>query len=443
MYFLLCRGCSTFVLLIALMISLFVNDAQAVEKLDSPKEVIMVSIRSTLTELNDFRPGYIYITVKNCSDSLLTIDRIVMAEKPSFITIKSSAFDKNAVSSKESSLPYKLGLPVKPGEWRVYPVYVASTDQVRPGDHLLLFNIFFHHNIKIQQYGSVLAEHKIKVKVFGEDEVLGALSNAVTFLMFPGFIMIVAFAWVWNLFLRGEEKEKFSEYFKAIKITDLRFWVIAITISLVMALLLYPWLTSHFNGHERNYLYGYGFYDIVWTWMYSIVIGFGFALIAAFCLWALEKYNKMQKNRHFEEDFSEDDDPIKFLHKMVKNGINEKVFLKVKIDGSEEYGWRIEPDKLEKKDFWIIPSINMLLQKNADDLYKELVIKIDDQSALGSILETIDKGVKQKNQGTGLSDFSWKQEKEFVSKPKKIAKEKLIPIPKSTAENKCFILIER
>ncbi len=418
---------SVFFLLIFTIILFPVNDAKASEP-DSLKKVISVGVRSTLTELNDFRPGYIYLTVENRSDSLLTIDRIVIAEKPSFISIKSSAFDRDTVSSRESSLPYRMGQPVRPGEWRVYPVYVAATDQVRPGDHLLLFNIFFHHNSKTLQYGSVLAEHKLKVKVFGEDEVLGALSNAVTFLMFPGFIMIVAFGLVWNLFLRGEKAEQFSEYFKAGKITDLRFWVISITLSLFMALFGYPWLTGklRFIG-RRDYLYGYGFHDIVWMWLLSVSLGVTVSLMAALLLFGWRKIMALKKSSDFENDFKESDDPIVFLRKMVRKGIDSVVLVRVTITDSKEMGWSIEPDGLGKKEFWIIPFIDALWQKQVTELYDEFEEKINraTPAELNSILETIDKGIAQKPQGTGLVAVSWAKVDGFIVKPQKTVRERI------------------
>ena len=378
MSYLFYRAGLVFLLLIVTTISFPVNYAKAAEKPDSLKKVIAVGVRSTLTELNDFRPGYIYLTVENRSDSLLTIDRIVISEKPSFISVQSSAFDKNIVSSRESSLPYNFGLPIQPSEWRVFPVYVSSTDQVRPGDHLLLFNIFFHHNIKAPKYGSVLAQHQLKVKVFGEDEVLGALSNAVTFLMFPGFIMIVAAGLVWSLFLRGEKAEKFSGYFKSGKIADPRFWVIAITLSLFMAVFGYPWLTGKFRFiGRRDYLYGYGFHDIVWMWLLSVFLGVSLSLIAALIFWGWKKMIELKKNIDFETDFKETDDPVVLLKKMLRKGINNVVLVRVTIKDSKEKGWSIEPDSLGKKEFWIIPFIEVLLQNKATELYDEFDDKIN------------------------------------------------------------------
>lgn len=423
------RSGSAFLFFIVLLISLPFNYANAVEKSDSLKKGITVGVRSTLTELNDFRPGYIYLTVENCSDSLLTIDRIVIAEKPSFISIKSSAFDKAIVSSRESSLPYKKGEPVQAGEWRVYPVYVTATDQVQPGDHLLLFNIYFHHNVNVPKYGSLLAEHKLKVKVFGEDEVLGALSNAVTFLMFPGFIMIVAFGMVWNVFLRGKNAEKLSEYFKAGKITDLRFWVVSITLSLFMAVFGYPWLTERlkFIG-RRDYLYGYGFHDIVWMWLLSVFLGVTISSATVLMFFGWNKYRELKKNSDFEKDFNETDDAITFLKKMVKKGLDSAVLFRVTIKDSKTMGWSIESDSLGKKEFWIIPFVDVFLQKQANELYDEFDDKINGNSpsALSSILATIDKGITQKPQGIGLIDVLWGKVDGFILKPQKIVRENIV-----------------
>jgi len=381
----------------------------AVENAGGLNKSIGVSVYSTLTELNEFRPGYLYLTTENRSDTTLDIDSIVIAERPSFICIKLSAAkpDKDTISYKQSVLPYNYNIPLSAHESRVYPLYVRSTGQVKPGEHMLQFNIFFKRSVNGKhQSGSVLAEHKFKVKVFGENEILGALSNTVTFLIFPGIIIIVLAGLSWNTFVPTPWKEKLPEYLQGTSITDVRFWVISITLSLFMVCIFYPVLT------KRDYLYGYGFLDIVWMWLISVVFGVMISIVVALAVWSWQKYIQLK----------ETDVPLKMLRKMVRNGINTIELHTVTIKDSKEKGFLIETENQATKECMIIPFIEVLWQQDADKLIDEFDKKVngDSPSTLRSILETIDKGLNQKKERTGLISVSWLKNEGFIQEPKKI-----------------------
>ena len=136
---------------------------------------------------------------------------------------------------------------------------------------------------------------------------------------------------------------------------------------------------------------------------------------------------ELKKNIDFETDFKETDDPVVLLKKMLRKGINNVVLVRVTIKDSKEKGWSIEPDSLGKKEFWIIPFIEVLLQNKATELYDEFDDKIngDSPSALNSILATIDKGITQKPQGIGLVAVSWDKVDGFILKPQKIVRENI------------------
>jgi|GEM_PF-3539081 len=407
-------------LLLTTIISCGYSHAFAAEKADSLNKSVGVSVRSTLAELNDFRPGYLYLTVENRLDIPLAIDRIVIAERPPFISIKLSSIATDSISSRQSALPFNDSTPLPAHEVRVYPLYISSTGQVRPGDHMLLFNIFFKRTVNGKlQSGSVLAEHKFKVKVFGENEILGALSNTVTFLIFPGIIILVLAGLTWKAFVPSPWKEKFPEFMKGAVTTDVRFLVTAITVSLLMVWQGYPFLTQYFTKTgRRDYLYGYGFMDIVRLWLFSVMIGITFSVIMAGLVWLWQKYIQLE----------ETDKPVDLLRKMLKNGINSVELQRVTLTASNEKGFLIDSVSTATKEFLIIPIVDVIWQKDAHTLYDKFDKKIngDSPSSLRSILDTLDKGLKQNKAGTGLLVASWLQLDGFIKAPQKIEKENFV-----------------
>jgi len=85
------------------------------EKKDSLAEV---TVKSTLTEISDYRPGYLYLLVRNKSDSPLFVDSVTVAEYPKFLRIRPAypgAADSDSlfISRKASKLPYPVKTPIQ------------------------------------------------------------------------------------------------------------------------------------------------------------------------------------------------------------------------------------------------------------------------------------------------------------------------------------------
>jgi len=417
-------------LLLCLMITLMAGVSQAGEKTD---DLVMVNLQSTLTELNDFRPGYIYLVVANKSDTLLNVDRIEIAEYPDFIDVKKSSLDSVVVSREKKSLFYPDKKTINAGESEVYEVFITASDQVKPGKHLLLFNVFYNGwgpsetqadslspkssqstlsvRVRHPMTGSVTQKHEVDVKVFGEGEILGALSNAVTFLMMPGFIMVIVFAMAWKISAPVSYQEKLPAWFKETKIADLQFWVIAITMSLIMARWLYPILTQLFTSGRRNYLYGYGFYDIVMMWGFSVLVG-GFTGLLSGGLLSLYRKKKYHESIHGDEN------PLVLLQKAVDLGMKEAMLKKITIKSTGKSGYIVEQDAVDKDSLWVIPGIQVIWQAGADELNERFEQEIyDPKTKLAVLLGTLAEGERQKQAGKGLEAIDWEKNTQFVERP--------------------------
>ena len=417
-------------LLLCLMITLMAGVSQAGEKTD---DLVTVNLQSTLTELNDFRPGYIYLVVANKSDTLLNVDRIEIAEYPDFIDVKKSSLDSVVVSREKKSLFYPDKKTINAGESEVYEVFITASDQVKPGKHLLLFNVFYNGwgpsetqadslspkssqstlsvRVRHPMTGSVTQKHEVDVKVFGEGEILGALSNAVTFLMMPGFIMVIVFAMAWKISAPVSYQEKLPAWFKETKVADLQFWVIAITMSLIMARWLYPILTQLFTSGRRNYLYGYGFYDIVMMWGFSVLVG-GFTGLLSGGLLSLYRKKKYHESIHGDEN------PLVLLQKAVDLGMKEAMLKKITIKSTGKSGYVVEQDAVDKDSLWVIPGIQVIWQAGADELNERFEQEIyDPKTKLAVLLGTLAEGERQKQAGKGLEAIDWEKNTQFVERP--------------------------
>jgi len=423
------QGMRMFIILTCLMLTLTAKAIQAEER---GNELARVSVHSTLTELNDFRPGYIYLVVENKTDTLLTVDRIEIAEYPDFIDIRKSSLDTTVVSRKKPVLVYPDKDTVNVGASGIYELFIEASDQLKPGKHLLLFNVLYHGWVPVETQqdtlsvivrhpmtGSTTKTHEVEVKVFGEGEILGALSNAVTFLMMPGFIMVIVFAMAWKISAPAPYKEKLPGWLKEAKIIDLQFWVIAITMSLIMARWLYPILTELFSSGRRNYLYGYGFYDIVMMWWFSVLMGALSGLIAGGGV-SLYRRISYRKAIHGNEN------PLEFLQKAVALGVKEAWLKKTTLKESGKSGYLIEEDDIKKESLWVIPRVHVLWQASADELYARFEDKIfDDKAILSDVLNTLVDGKKEGHEGKGLQGIEWEKSSHYIEKPLAVKKANL------------------
>jgi len=117
--------------------------------------------------------------------------------------------------------------------------------------------------------------------------------------------------------------------------------------------------------------------------------------------------------------------------------MNSVVLQRITVTASKEKGFLIESVSSASKKVLIIPIIEVLWQQNADKLIQEFDMKIngDSPSTLRSVLETIDKGLKHKEESTGIIAASWLPLDGFIKAPQKIEKENFMV----DSENECVI----
>jgi hypothetical protein len=396
------------------------------ERMD-PGQIVAVSAHSTLSELSDFRPGYIYLAVENIWNAPVKVTHVAVAERPDFMVLKRSRTDTTAVAVEASSILYPDSTLIPAGESVVFPVYVESGDQVRPGEHMLLFTVFFEWIVNGEiQTGSEVVEHNVKVKVFGEEEVLGAITSVTTFLLVPGFLMVVVSGMIWKLFVPGSTKDRFPFSLTTGTIVDPRFWVIVITLSLLMAWKVYSALSAAFlTIGRREFLYGYGFQDIIWMWLFSIAIGVAFSVLAAGVVFGHQKLAAWRKIVEFKKAIKKTDKPVAVLEKIIGQGFSKTRFNKATLIDSGKSGVLIESETPGRTTVWIAPRITIWWHKGADELFERFQhLEAKGTADLRDLTEIIGKGLTT-GQGKGIKEIVWTKEDEYIDKPENVDKSRL------------------
>lgn len=381
-----------------------------------------VQVHSSLTELNDFRPGYLYIEIKNRSAGILRVREIQIAERPGFIILKSSV-QGDEIPATQANLPVQEDLEIPPGESRVIPVYVESGDQVRPGKHLLVFNVRFERTLDGEvRTGSLLASHAFEAKVFGEGEVLGAIANVTSFLILPGFLLVLMIGMVWGLFVPGSWRDRLKV--GPTTLADARFWVIAVTFSLLMAWQIYPLASRLLPIGERNYLYGYSFLDIIWMWLISIAIGAGFSLAAAGVAYLVIGVTQTLQRIEAGRAFRQNDPPPRALSKATHKGVSGLNLQEVGLKDSGARGYLLEVDSPEKEVLWVMPRIRILYDEDDAGLRDRIqdLMNEEDQT-LKDLVELLDRG-REMGPNKGIYAVEWMAE-EALSGPQPIERANL------------------
>ena len=259
------------------------------ERLELVDSIAEVRVETAADQLQEKRPGILYIVVRNLSAVPVTITHIVPTP-PSFVAIDPPAYGPTILDA-QASLPF------------TFTATVAGA--VRPGKHLLLFDIGVEWaRSGYTQAGNLIATHKLEANVLGESDIL-KLVGVPSFLLLPGFLMVTTFMTLWT-------------HVKPHKALNLKenlpeFALLSITLSLLAAP-LYPVITTWF-GSPRDYLESYGLLDVILVWTGSIGGG---GVIWALWLVGVNVAQRIQTQRNIP---LETDSPVTVLRKMERHHI--------------------------------------------------------------------------------------------------------------------------
>jgi hypothetical protein len=209
----------------------------------SIEDIVSVEMKTTLEALDQQHPGVLYLVITNKSRGpvkLVSID----------------------ATGPDDSVEFDLPKPhvIQARRQASIKVGVHAQSRVEPGKHLLVLDLTFRWGTpKLPRIGHLVETTTAQVGVLGESAVL-TLLGVPSFLLLPGFLVLAMIAIGWRLW-RPATAPEFP-----FGVKDPEFWVLAITMSIALAL-LWPKVGGH------SYLRTYGLRDVISLWLVSLVIG--------------------------------------------------------------------------------------------------------------------------------------------------------------------------
>lgn len=347
------------------------------------EEVAQVRVETAVTSLMQHRPAMVCLVVTNVSDLPLQVTEI-SARGPEFVTF--------------AELEPTAGVTLAPREARAFPFEVGATGTVRPGKHLLMYEVAYQwRKAGSMRTGTAIATHEVQVGVLGESEILTVL-GVPSFLVLPGFLTVMTVGLLWRF--RAPGSREFP-----LKAKEAEFWVVAITLSLFAAL-IYPVVTG-WRGEPRSYLEGYGLGDVMQVWFGSVLLGTVGYLAAATGLNLRGRVARLYWARRRP---SPADSPVIVLRKLHRQGLGVTLpQVTVEVEGAVQQAFVLEQAKADRETMWVGPSMVVNWAPGADN---ELRKKVHDQLAAARGTSWLGR-LLRRNKGTaGLANLLEDGEKE-------------------------------
>jgi len=342
--------------------TLAVNSRQT----DEVSKVVEVVPRTSSTQLNEQRPGQVFLVITNKGNLPITLGQIT-SSGPGFIS----------GTPDMSKLPPNRQIEARDSAY--VPVEIKVIDAVRPGKHLLLFQTPIEWGpTENRQRANVIAQQEFDVGILGESELLTAL-GLPSFLILPGFLMIVVYGLLDKRAVMSDSILKNA--------TNAPLWIGAITLSGVMAF-LYPVGTRLLSGVKRDYLISYGLGDIIRVWIASILLG----VVA----WLFVQWIKRLVRYMFKPSIK--DKPERLLKKLSWQGLKLEL-PKFSVNGKEVF--LLQPLRENQETYWVGPYINIQWLSVEERLkaeqttFKERVSKQLDGDKPRDLAKSIEEGKRK------------------------------------------------
>jgi predicted secreted protein len=357
-------------------------------------QVARVQAQTSMESLMQFRPGWVYLVITNVIDVPISLTN-VLTDGPDFVRFEISG---------------PITGTLAPQETRTIPVYVTASDTVRPGKHLLLFNVGLRWDKGGRsQTGNVVVTHPIEAGVLGESEILTLLA-VPSFLVLPGALIMITLGMLWR-YVRPRAEFPFA----ATKSQE--FWFLAVLTSLLIAF-AYPVVTGWLHM-PRNYLDGYGLRDVLYVWLGAIgLTGLAYSVV----LGIMTLSRQVQAWRTGQVTPATGDRPIELLRKLGRQGLGVHLpRARLALDGDTETVFLLQAEDLAATDVWVGPAITLRwdrarLEETGRDLWRQVRTQLNppgDPLALANLLE--------RGQASGILVVDW-QPTSRLRGPRRVAR---------------------
>jgi hypothetical protein len=297
-------------------------------------------------------------------------------EQPVFLIVHDAAAKPLELGEMIPSGPEFIkftGLPehltVAPDETEVVEIKAKTDDVVEPGEHEVVFKV--PATVGSRHFDLVSAQ-MTKVAVTGEGDLLTVL-GVPSILLLPGFLVIAAASLLWSF--RWLRKEWDGAAF-VLPFNEPGFWVVAVLISLLAALICKPIGLDLFGR--------YGLRQIIYLWLGSLGVGvLGYHLVVPYLNW-----------KHSSRVPGEGDDPLEVLRKLDRQKLT---LLRASYPGTGTPAVRmflLQPPSDSRPSTWVCSQIGYSWKEVDDDLDKEIGQHLDTTHDAKALAETFAKGVK-------------------------------------------------
>ncbi len=351
-------------------------------------DLVDLHFQTSLTDLAGGREGTLYVTLKNTSAIPVTLTGLEVAV-PSFLTACRDGTDcGRAISGaqgRDRLLEYDLRTTIGPQRIDTIRFVLRAGQAVEPGPHLMIVTAGLEWSEGGRsRTGDVTTSAQVSASVLGQSEILTLLGIPSLFVL-PGFLIMVTFRLFWT---QGSKRD-----FPWLHVRTPEFWLLAISLSLIAVLGLYP----HVPFGSDITAGTYSLQDIATIWMGGIATGFAAYLMsqASFRSWAwwyipgardgpTLVLRKVHRNA----------DPLRRLLRSADAtaGALHRPLLQVTVDGQTRQALEIYWDG-STNDRWVAPPIAFdELRGEMPTEFRMKLLQALDESAAGTTARLLDEG---------------------------------------------------
>jgi hypothetical protein len=367
-------------------------------------DVLDMHIQTSLTDLQGGRAGVLYVVLHDSAATSLQLTTLSI-RSPRFLRIEPQ--DSSCPNASASPTPHASATdpdlilnctpetPIAPQQTLVLPFAVRADQAVEPGPHLIvvLANLAWPADTRLHT-GSVTTSAQVNTSVWGESQILTLLGIPSLFVL-PGFLALSIFYVFWRY--RSPQTD-----LAFLQVTSPQFWLLAITLSLVAVIFIYPIFAS-----GRDLTTGaYSLLDIGKIWFGSLVAGvIAWSVSRAPAQWQL-----------FWNVPASGDQPETILEKLTRNNYNlERPIADVSIEGGKEGAFVVYQQPGEP-DVWVAPPIRLTRNNGMPaDFGNRLDAALNSKSA-ADVAKLLIAGSR-----SGHLSYAWKNGTRRINAVKKVA----------------------
>jgi hypothetical protein len=212
-------------------------------------KLVEVKIETPLKVLGETQSGFVQVTARNLAPFPVTLTALTPGDSRT-VRFEPGQFDQAVTLMPQTS--------------EVFNFRLSLTPPYQSGDEIVYFTAQFAWEQDGRGYtGSQIVSKSIAVGVFAEQSDLMKLLGMPSFLVLPGFLGVMAFAFCWKRFSPKTDLN--------LGPAAVEFWILVVTVSIPLIFLYRQ--VSIWIGFPRQFPNAYSLADILILWVVSLGLG--------------------------------------------------------------------------------------------------------------------------------------------------------------------------